>query len=748
MKRLIPSLLLFVLSSTAAPLGADTWPFEPARDSFSDDALLDLRNLNEEEAGESGFLQVDDQGDFILGNGDPVRLWCVNTNVGREQPWRPKPRGRQTEPDLDYHARFLAKRGVNMVRCHSHINPAIPKEGDGPPIDHVNASEVDWIQRTVAAMKQQGIYTTISPYWANSMQSDDAAWGTDWNGRHHALLFFDSTMQEAYKAWLKQLFAEPNPHTGMPLAQDPAVGIIQIQNEDSLLFWTVNNLKGGPRARLGKEFANWASDKYGSLEEALTAWDGETLPADQLEQGVLDFRNIHDLTSGSNAPDTQRLADQLQFWAETMHAFNQEIARYLREDLGCQQLINAGNWKTADTVALNDAERWTYTANEVSAVNRYFSGLHLGKHRGWAILDGDQYSNASVLQDDALKFPLNIKLTKGHPMLVTESSWVMPNDYASEGPFLIAAYGALTGFDGFYWFATGDDGWTPPGSANGYLPSQKKWTFANPDMLGQFPAAALAYRLDFVKRGEPVVVEKRALKNLWNRTRPIIAETSGFDPNRDSGDISTDSSVKTAVDPRAFLVGPVEVEYGADPSESEVMDLTHYISGDGTKIESVTGELTLDTKNHFCTLDAPKAQGVTAFFKGLPPFELSDVTIECQNEYGAILVAAIDGKPLKQSAKILVQVGTQSRPTGWEIKETTIESSDAGEVEGFEVVSYGKAPWQVDTAQANITVKNPALTQAMALDANGMPVKEVPVTKTDEGLEFRFPPGHLYVVLQ
>ena len=87
-------------------------------------------------------------------------------------------------------------------------------------------------------------------------------------------------------------------------------------------------------------------------------------------------------------------------------------------------------------------------------------------------------------------------------------------------------------------------------------------------------------------------------------------------------------------------------------------------------------------------------------------------------------------------------------PVGWEIKETTIESSDAGEVEGFEVVSYGKAPWQVDTAQANITVKNPALTQAMALDANGMPVKEVPVTKTDEGLEFRFPPGHLYVVLQ
>ena len=53
------------------------------------------------------------------------------------------------------------------------------------------------------------------------------------------------------------------------------------------------------------------------------------------------------------------------------------------------QLINAGNWRTADATRLNDAERWSYTANEVIAVNRYYDPVHLGPDRGWRIDRGD-----------------------------------------------------------------------------------------------------------------------------------------------------------------------------------------------------------------------------------------------------------------------------------------------------------------------------------------------------------------------
>ena len=65
--------------------------------------------------------------------------------------------------------------------------------------------------------------------------------------------------------------------------------------------------------------------------------------------------------------------------------------------------------------------------------------------------------------------------------------------------------------DAYYWFATSDDEWTPPQSANGYQPSQQKWAFATPDMLGNFPAAAMMYRQGDLKKGKPAVHEERAL---------------------------------------------------------------------------------------------------------------------------------------------------------------------------------------------------------------------------------------------
>lgn len=59
------------------------------------------------------------------------------------------------------HARFLTKRGVNLVQLQRKIGPATSAAfGD------INAGERDGIWRTVAAMKREGIYTVISPYWA------------------------------------------------------------------------------------------------------------------------------------------------------------------------------------------------------------------------------------------------------------------------------------------------------------------------------------------------------------------------------------------------------------------------------------------------------------------------------------------------------------------------------------------------------------------------------------------------------
>ena len=172
-----------------------------------------------------------------------------------------------------------------------------------------------------------------------------------------------------------------------------------------------------------------------------------------------------------------------------MYAWYAGLGRYLREELGCGQLINA-SWKTGDVIRLEDIERWAYTAMDVQAVNRDYTSIHRGPNQGWAIVKGDEFTNPSILRSPG-ELPVSLKQTQGVPMLVTESTWVMPGGYATEGPFLIAAYQSLTGVDGYYWFSTWDDEWSHPQSANGYLASQQKWMFANLDMLGTFPAAAV-----------------------------------------------------------------------------------------------------------------------------------------------------------------------------------------------------------------------------------------------------------------
>ena len=308
------------------------------------------------------------------------------------------------------------------------------------------------------------------------------------------LLFFNPKLQEGYRAWLKALLSRPNPYTGIPLAKDPALAIIQLQNEDSLLFWTAQNIKGKQAELLGRQFGEWLKGKYGSLAAAFAAWGNEKVPEDRPEEGVVGLLLVWEWTQAREGGRKRRLDDQLEFYARTMHRFNAECARYLREDLGCKQLINAGNWRTADAAKLDDAERWSYTANEVIAVNRYYSPVHIGPDRGWRIDPGDTFEDASVLLRP-LELPLNLRQAAGHPMMVTESHWVPPLGLsvggAVPGGGLSIAHGR--GCVLLVWNRRGR--MVEPGSgAPGTVPREPSGRSANPMVLGQFPAAALLFR--------------------------------------------------------------------------------------------------------------------------------------------------------------------------------------------------------------------------------------------------------------
>src|SRR5262245_34062611 len=91
----LSSLALAVAAGVTPAQTATTWPFTPGKDPFKPDALLDLRDLNEKEAGAKGFVRLGADGSgFVLGDGTPVRFWAVGDTVYTK-----------TDAELAYHAR-------------------------------------------------------------------------------------------------------------------------------------------------------------------------------------------------------------------------------------------------------------------------------------------------------------------------------------------------------------------------------------------------------------------------------------------------------------------------------------------------------------------------------------------------------------------------------------------------------------------------------------------------------------------
>ncbi len=712
--------------------GDQTWAFDYPSDALRPGAALDLRFLNEKTAGEKGFVTTTPDGGFCDGAGKAIRFWAVNGLFAMKDDEYPRS------------AKFLAKMGVNLVRFHAAICPA----DDKTPLDQPNEKEIDAIWKGVAACKKEGIYVAISPYWKMQGHASYGIDGYHGDGEMWGVQYFNPKLQAAYINWVTKLYGDTNPHTGIRLADDPAVAIIMSQNEDSLFFWTFQGMKEPQKQLLGNFFYTWSAKKYGTVDKAKEAWKNQTVSGDNVDAKRLGLLSTWDL---NNAPTGQanRAADQVRFMAETQ--FNwYEVVHDTYRKLGCKQPINASNWQTADGVRLNDVERWTYTADEVIAVNKYYAGAHDGENNGWRIDPGHTFTNVTGVRD-LRGVPTCLKQVAGMPMMITESSWTTPNKYQTEGPFLMAAYQALTGVDCFFWFAQTTPEYDselaikfPWAQVNGQNPCMK-WSCSIPAMMGAFPANALSFRLGHVQQGRPVVQEVRSLDSLWQRELPLIAEDAAFDPNRQEGGDAQQAmganKLTKGVNPLAFFVGPVTVTYGKDAAQSKVEDLNKYIDENAKIVRSITGEVTMDYGKGVCLVDTPKTKGVTGFLKAAGgSFVLSGLKIQSQDEYANVVVVAMDDKPLADSGKVLIQIGTISRPTGW-----STEIKDGKSV----VITIGEKPWQVIKSADSITITTNHLKTATALDPAGFPTsKPVPVSSEGKQLTVKLPADALYVILE
>jgi hypothetical protein len=187
----------------------------------------------------------------------------------------------------------------------------------------------------------------------------------------------------------------------------------------------------------------------------------------------------------------------------------------------------------------------------------------------------------------------------------------------------------------------------------------------------------------------------------------------------------------------------VEVKYNGIPTKSSAVDFSKYIDSERKIIHSLTGQITMDYGNGLCTVNAPSAvEAVGALNKG-GIMQLGEVTLRSNNDYGSVAVVPLDGGTIASSSKVLVQVGTWGRPTGWQTQPVAVNNGL-----GYSIVATGHMPERLINTDVTISVHNRHLTRAVQLDTAGYPGKTIDGKVVGGIFTVTLPPDAMYVVLQ
>jgi hypothetical protein len=308
--------------------------------------------------------------------------------------------------------------------------------------------------------------------------------------------------------------------------------------------------------------------------------------------------------------------------------------------------------------------------------------------------------------------------------------------YRGECAFLTAAYGSLQGLDGVIHFAVGSPGWDQ---------SVRKFPLNNPVALGSYFATALVYRNQYVAEAPTVAMDNLDLEDLYDMKGTQVYVGAALDALR-AAQIppgETRRGVIDRIDPLSFYVGRVARDFRGQPDESAVTSVDAYVDRRAKTVKSITGELEWDYGAGVATINTAKAQGAAGFLGTKGVLSLDDVTIDVQNDYGTVMVVAMDDRPIAESQKILVQCMTIDQLYGW-------ASSEPGGLGGT-IRDVGTAPWGVERFKASVTLKLkgdvPAL--VVACDENGYATdKSVEVSGPAGSFTVKIGPSTAYTVVQ
>ncbi len=247
--------------------------------------LTDVSFLNAGPAGVHGYI-VAKNGHFVETN-TGSRLRFLGTNFAGKDAF-------PSHVDAEKVAARIAKLGINLVRLHHMDNSDWGQDASiwdyqYKDRQHLSAVQLDKLDYFIAQLKKNGVYVNINLHVSRIFSAADgfpagvSQIPTSFDKRVDE---FDPRMIQLQKNYARDLLTHVNPYTHLSYAADPAVAVVEINNENSLVGdpWAtpgagLDSLPEPFRGELVSLWNAWLTKKYGTDAKLQAAWTAGLTPS-------------------------------------------------------------------------------------------------------------------------------------------------------------------------------------------------------------------------------------------------------------------------------------------------------------------------------------------------------------------------------------------------------------------------------------------------------------------------------------
>ena len=647
---------------------------------------VDVSYLLDAPAGKHGFVVVKD-GHLATEDGQRIRFWGVNITD-----WSKGSRQIPSKEDASFIAATLARFGVNSVRFQfldlEEPRGLIAKQGDSTR--SMDADQLDREDYFIAELEKRGIYIDFNllvgrPFHEGDGVKDAALLRQGAKGTS----FFDARLIELQKEYAQQLLTHLNPYTKHKYTDDPAVAIVEINNE--------NAINVGFRA---------PSAFY---EDELTGIYNQWLAKHRDAAQVAALRQICEVAADAPVPligrrggaaqaPPERFHAEAEFYNDLQRDYFLDMEKYIKQTLGSKSLIIA----TADHSHSSSGYPILLATTSMDIIDGHTYWQHPEYYVKKLPMVNDPF-NSTVVE-------LSRSAIAGKPYTVSEVNNPFPNDYAGEGIPVLAAYAGLQDWDALIWYTFEpkvDPAWKP------YVGDPFDISL-DPVKMPELAAGALMFlRADVAKAhttSERSYSEKQVFDSMLIPATERPYYTPGFPLS-----LPLEHEVRIS-----SLTGPPTQPFAektpTNPIVSDTRELAWYIS------PKIGGLVTVDT---------PRSQALIGFVKAQDK-TVRNLTADVNNDFCTILLSSMDDSPIATSSKLLLVAGGPVENSGQKWNTA-----------GTDVTSFGGSPTLIEQVKGTITlrgIKGAHSIQLQPIDGAGQPLG-TPVAATASGNEWKIALG-------